>query len=297
MRRSRVLFVAVEAIVVLVLLPVTVNVATGGSAPPGLAPLRPFAWYVVASLALVAVGLPVWRFVAESRASPVFRYSRFHRQTQRRRVLDRLTERVDGELAKSLEDIPWIQPRLALAVGAVTPSADILAADPGDRGPEDIRQAFDLFDRNMLILGSPGVGKSTLLLDLARRLLVAATEPDAPVPVLLGLARWTAVPDRDQGRWWRWGTRRADAAYFARWCVSEMVEHNGIPRPLATTWLYEDDGVVLLFDGLDEMPEQERRGFIDALRAVQRQRGPLAMAVTCRTADYVRLRPQLAAQG
>jgi hypothetical protein len=297
MRRSRALFVALEAIVVLVLLPVTVNVATGGSAPPGLALLRPVAWYVVAALALIAVSLAVWRFVAESRAPLAFRYSGFHQERQRRRVLDRLTERVRGELAKLFEDIPWIEPRLAFAVGAVTPSADILATDPGDSRPEDIGHAFDLFDRSMLILGSPGAGKSTLLLELARHLLVEATDQDAPVPVLLGLARWTAVPNSDQGRWRHWGTRRDDTAYFTRWCVSEMVDHNGIPRRLAAAWLNEDDGVVLLFDGLDEMPEQQRRGFIQALRAVQAQRGPLAMALTCRTAEYSRLHPQVSAQG
>jgi hypothetical protein len=289
------LLVAGEAVLVLVLLPITVNVATGGSAPPGLAVVRPFAWYIVAGLSVLAVAIPVWRFSAESRASSGLRYSRFHRDTQRGRVLEGLSARVTADLAATLAGIPWLQPSLAVAADAVTPSDDVIPADIGGAGqvPGDIREAFELFDRNLLILGNPGAGKSTLLLELARRLLAEAeASPDSPVPVLLGLTRWKAAPD---GRWPSLGRRTPDAEYFTRWCVSQMAER-GVPRPLAAQWL-DDDGVVLLLDGLDEMPARARDGFVWALREVQGQRGPLSMAVTCRTAEYATLRPRLGVQG
>ncbi|WP_345133324.1 NACHT domain-containing protein [Dactylosporangium darangshiense] len=279
MRRPGLVLVAVEALVVLVLLPVTVNVATGGSAPPGLSGLRPFAWYAVAALALVAVGVPAWRYLGDGRGLGGVGYSRYHRETQRERVLQRLRARVDGELARALADVPWIPPRLAVRPDAVRPSPDLLPAAAAEGPPGDVREAFERSDRSLLVLGGPGAGKSTLLLDLARRLL----DGDA-VPVLLGLGGWRDVPGR------------AGPATFTRWCVAEMARHNGIPRPLAAQWL-QDDEVVLLFDGLDEMPQRLREGFLAILAAVQRERGPLAMAVTCRTAEYERLRPGLDAQG
>ena len=299
MRRPGVLFIAVEVILGAILLPVAVNVATGGSLPQGLGFLKPSAWYVVAALSVIVVGMPVWRYVVETRVPTAIGYSRFHRETQRRRVLDRLTQRVTGELAKALEDIPWVPPSLARADDAVMPSADLVPADPVGSLPANIRQAFDQYDRSLLILGTPGAGKTTLLLELARHLLEDVTEQDSPIPVILRLARWKATADTRHSRWpWlrRW-MRRPDARYFARWCVSEMTDHNNIPRRLATTWLDIDDGVILLLDGLDEMPELQRRGFIGALDEVQRQRGPLAIAVTCRTADYARIRPPLGLQG
>ncbi|MFD0578683.1 NACHT domain-containing protein [Dactylosporangium darangshiense] len=289
MRRPGLWLVAVEALLVLVLLPVTVNVATGGSAPPGFGALRPHAWLAVAALACIAVGLPVWQYLGEGRVLGGARYSKYHRETQRARVLQLLRERVDAGLAGALADVPWIPPRLALRAEAVRPSADLLPAVPDDRVPADVRDAFERFDRNLLILGGPGAGKSTLLLELARRLLA-----EDGVPVLLGLGRWTAVAEEGRPRWWR-RRRRAGREYFARWCVAEMVRYNGIPRPLAAQWL-QDDEVVLLFDGLDEMPAGPRVGFVKALEELQQERGPLAMAMTCRTGEYAGMAP-LGVQG
>jgi hypothetical protein len=191
MRRPGLVLVAVEALVVLVLLPVTVNVATGGSAPPGLSGLKPYAWYAVALLALIAVGVPAWRYLGDGRGLGGVRYSRYHRETQRERVLQRLRARVDGELARALADVPWIPPRLAGRPDAVRPSPDLLLAAPAEGPPGDVREAFERSDRSLLVLGGPGAGKSTLLLDLARRLL----DGDA-VPVLLGLGGWRGMPGR-----------------------------------------------------------------------------------------------------
>src|SRR5579872_5581468 len=130
MRRWGALLIAAEAIVVVVLLPVTVNVATGGSAPPGFEGIRPVAWVVVATLGVIAVVIPLGRFLRESKAAESFSYSLFHRETQRARILARLAGHVNADLGKALEDLPWLPPTLVLVPDVVRPSADIVSAEP-----------------------------------------------------------------------------------------------------------------------------------------------------------------------
>lgn len=55
-----------------------------------------------------------------------------------------------------------------------------------------ITQVYDQTDGSLLILGAPGTGKTTLLLELARtRLDQAERDPSAPLPVVFHLSTWT----------------------------------------------------------------------------------------------------------
>src|SRR5437016_3234807 len=54
-----------------------------------------------------------------------------------------------------------------------------------------ILQVYDLTDGELLILGEPGTGKTTLLLQLARDLLDRARQNDThPMPVIFNLSSW-----------------------------------------------------------------------------------------------------------
>src|SRR5690606_2234737 len=103
----------------------------------------------------------------------------------------------------------------------------------------------------LLILGAPGAGKTTVMLDIAKSYLALA-EDDAgvPVPVILTLSSW---PGKETP--------------FDDWLVSHMREQyrDDITDKTARYWL-EHNEIALFLDGLDELPE-DRRG--DAVMAVE----------------------------
>jgi hypothetical protein len=141
------ILVTVEAVLG-VLLAVTINVATGGSLPDALSPLRPWAWPLVAVLGVLAVAVPLGRFVIERTRSPGGRYSAFHRDRQRGRILAALAQRwVEGTLTPSHAVTPKIGVTLAQRADAVDPPADLLAP-PEPLGPAEvgIREVFERLD-------------------------------------------------------------------------------------------------------------------------------------------------------
>jgi predicted NACHT family NTPase len=75
-------------------------------------------------------------------------------------------------------------------------SSDIKIGDkPSEAIPEDT-SILEVFDREeiagkLLILGNPGAGKTTTMLDLAQALVVRSQENyDYPIPVLFNLSTW-----------------------------------------------------------------------------------------------------------
>jgi transcriptional regulator with XRE-family HTH domain len=123
----------------------------------------------------------------------------------------------------------------------------------------------DRFNRRCLLLGAPGAGKTTVLLELASDLL------DGPrVPVVLPLSLWS---DRHDG--------------LLAWVVSEMVEHYKVNAESVPRWL-ADESVVLLLDGLDEIRPEWRAGCVRAINEF-RTGSRTWLVVTSRTEDYLDL--------
>ncbi|NJR66868.1 MAG: hypothetical protein HC772_18680 [Leptolyngbyaceae cyanobacterium CRU_2_3] len=72
---------------------------------------------------------------------------------------------------------------------------------PAEPLPADVTilQVFDRPEINgkLLILGNPGSGKTTTLLDLAQGLIDRATaQPSFPMPVLFNLSSWKTISNR-----------------------------------------------------------------------------------------------------
>lgn len=106
---------------------------------------------------------------------------------------------------------------------------------------------IDVFDQpdiagKLLILGEPGSGKTTTLLELARDLIKRALDEEhAPIPVLLELSAW-----------------KDDQQPLAEWLVAELKDKYNIPIELGKQLLDEHDLLPLL-DGLDELKKDTRQ--------------------------------------
>ncbi len=133
----------------------------------------------------------------------------------------------------------------------------------------DMRAAFRASDRALLILGAPGAGKTIGLIGLARALLQTAVHDEtAPVPVILNLSSWAGTQDS-----------------IAHWAVKELVVQYQIPRRTGRTWLAHDQ-ILLLLDGLDEMPLADQMACIRAINTFRQTRGLPDVAVCCRQEAY-----------
>jgi hypothetical protein len=141
--------------------------------------------------------------------------------------------------------------------------------------------------RPLVILGSPGVGKTVLALRLACHLAaLASAEGTAPleVPVRLNLAPLTL---------WNSGEDRAEVSSalledrFNKWLLHTVVE-NGTSRRTART-LIERGWIVPVIDGLDEIDDVTAAGVVEALQRVGNTSGRNRFVITSRTGRYKKL--------
>ena len=121
-------------------------------------------------------------------------------------------------------------------------------------------------DGRLVLLGEPGSGKSALVLLLAYGLVLTRTAGTA-VPVLLSASSWDPLSESVDD----WMSRMlADAYYSGR---------SEVPRRLL-----EQDLVVPIIDGLDEIPESSRHSAIQAVNGTVSGTRPIV--VTCRSIEY-----------
>lgn len=143
-----------------------------------------------------------------------------------------------------------------------------------------IRGIFDMLNGKMLILGDPGSGKTTTLLELARDLLTRAErDPQHPIPVVLNLASWSQARKPVE-----------------LWLVDELGSKYQVPRPVARQWV-ADDALLLLLDGLDEVDADHRNACIQALNSFRDDHGFVDVVVCSRIKDYETLSDKLKLNG
>lgn len=144
-----------------------------------------------------------------------------------------------------------------------------------------IADIFERAQRQLLILGAPGSGKTTSLLELARQTLgAAASDRSRPVPAVLLLTAWSADHDR-----------------FEDWLLAELNLRYQVPGRHARRWL-ADGRLILLLDGLDELPAASRAECVRAINGFrQGGYGHVGIAVTCRTDAYEAMATRLRLEG
>ena len=176
-----------------------------------------------------------------------------------------LLDRVYVQLQLSTERrraLPGGKGELALEARGPWSLRDLLALDPEDHA---------WISRRWIILGDPGAGKTTLLRHLAAG--VARERPGRWVPIFESLARLMREPEWLLDRLER-QMKRAGAAAES---LASVLDREG-----------QDGRLLLLLDGLDEVP-QERREEAEALLRQLSSRWPQTpLIVTSRPIGYRR---------
>jgi MinD-like ATPase involved in chromosome partitioning or flagellar assembly len=137
-------------------------------------------------------------------------------------------------------------------------------------GPLVDRNINAIFDATglLLILGEPGSGKSTTLLDLAGTLLDrAGADIKERVPIVLNLSSW----------------KKKQA--LAEWISGELSEKYRVPRKIARFWL-ERDYLVPLLDGLDEIETSMQPECVAAINAFIEELKPSGLVICCQLNVY-----------
>ncbi len=206
-------------------------------------------------------------------------------QQNRQRFLAKLQSRCTDLLAQSLQGAVQIALTFHSAPNAVRNMTRLRlrqAAHPEQDLPPgtSILDVYDQAGGDVLILGEPGVGKTTQLLNLAVALQErAALDEQHPLPVIINLSTWA-------------NHKRP----LEEWLSEEAATSYDVPRDPLARWVRRDQ-VLPLLDGLDEVPEGARSACIDAINAF-REAHLVPMVVCSRTDEYhtAASRSQLALQ-
>jgi serine/threonine protein kinase len=190
---------------------------------------------------------------------------------------------IEGVLENSIHDAVLIELGIKTASGVVDNPWDTLLKTPSGeerRVSENIINVFDQINGKLLILGDPGGGKTTTLLTLARDLLDRAEKDlQHPLPVVFNLSSWSE--------------KRLP---LAEWLVEEMNGKYQVPRKVAAEWV-ENDDLLLLLDGLDEVAADRRNACVQAINTYREEHGFVDVVVCSRIRDYEVLTNQLRLNG
>lgn len=247
-----------------------------------------FQWWIPL-LAVVAVGgLALWwRWGRRS--------SRLEQtvldDSNRVRMLDKVYDFwVVGVLENALQESGAFEVGLAAAPGAV-----LRHKDYGDYPLPPNAKIIDIFNdlnRELLILGAPGAGKTILLLQLAKALIEAARgEKQSAVSGQLSASAQKAIPAVFNLSSWA-----AERKPLNEWIVEELRLRYQVPKKVAEMWV-DEQALLLLLDGLDEVAEQYRDACVDAINAFREQYPAVDIAVCSRIADYEMLTRKLDLRG
>ncbi|MCL1474157.1 NACHT domain-containing protein [Argonema antarcticum] len=134
-----------------------------------------------------------------------------------------------------------------------------------------------------LILGKPGGGKTTTLLQLAEALIQRAeTDSDAPIPVILELSEWRTVTKAKFPDFWN--KEKYDPS-IKEWILSQL-RSKGISQEIGEQWIREKE-LVLLLDGLDELPSERQAKCVQAINQfLHSEFSPLHLVVCSRKEEY-----------
>jgi serine/threonine protein kinase len=181
---------------------------------------------------------------------------------------------LDGILSESARHTPPVPQRRTREDGLVDRPWDVSIDDrvsiDTTKSPYEV---FESCERELLIIGSPGTGKTTVLLQLAQSLSegVGSLDSGEAIPVVFSLATFN-------GRFQQLGA----------WLVEELRSRYRVPARIARHFL-KTRRILPLLDGLDECPAEVRSRCVEAINRFQKDHSPQGLVVTCRLEEYLAL--------
>ncbi|MFY0562543.1 NACHT domain-containing protein [Archangium lansingense] len=246
---------------------------------------RYFSWPLLLVYAAVGIGLSLWLFLQdkteERQSVSTEPHLYFRRQMLRRVERQWIREVLEASLQPGsliplgMEYHPELtsSPRGKVVRQKRVQERSIPAGTP-------IVSVFESLDGEMLLLGQPGAGKTTALLELTRALLAEANRDAVhPIPVVFNLSSWA---ERRQP--------------LVEWVVEQMRLQYSVSPSISRPWL-EQDRLLLLLDGLDEVDSAHRDDCVKAINDFRREHGLVPMVISSRTADYEVLTERLLLRG
>ena len=157
------------------------------------------------------------------------------------------------------------------------PDRETVPIQPG----RTILQMFDQSNGSLLLLGEPGSGKTTMVLELCRLLIEQAEEePYRQIPIVFNLSTWKPDP------------KKKLVQAFTDWLVNELKDKYSVPNKVSRPWI-EKDALVLLLDGLDEVSGENRDACVQTINEFLAEHS-MSLAVCSRKQEYEALPTQLA---
>ena len=202
----------------------------------------------------------------------------FNRSTEERLLLTKVTQEIKGRLRRSLfvKNVKPINLRKEFQSYLVDCPLDkeikINLSDYSEaRISED--HISEIFHNEaickLLIVGNPGAGKTTTLLELAKSLSEDASEQiPNPIPVLLNLASWS------------------QRKLISEWIILEIKTKYGGSTKSIKRWLNEQKLAAML-DGLDELKPDLQEPCINAINEFLEKEKPHYLVVCSRRDEYI----------
>jgi predicted NACHT family NTPase len=216
----------------------------------------------------------IWNLFFGQQATPVGNPARPENQ---RLLLADVKREVTIRLSSSLHNAVLINLAKELEPQQVKPpwGVEIKIGDKPSTPLPDTTSILGVFDANaiagmLLILGAPGAGKTTTLLELAQALISRAEEqPDYPIPVLFNLSSWNN-----------------DRQPLSEWLVAELKSKYGVSKKLGQQWV-KNRQLLPLLDGLDEVKPALHESCVRAINQLLRgEYRPQYLVVCSRLEEY-----------
>lgn len=234
-------------------------------------------------LASLSLTTPPQTIIIRERPAPIV--PRTSEQRNRLRMLEKVRSFwIEGVLKNSLHDAVFLELGLRFKGDAVEqPWSMLLQAEQRQEAiPHGtaIHEIYDSLSGELLILGEPGSGKTTTLLQLADELLYRAEADESlPMPVIFNLSSWADKPKP-----------------LAKWLMDELNTRYQIPTKLAQTWV-ESQAILPLLDGLDEVKLESREACVHIINQYREAYGLHGLVVCSRMNDYQLLKQRLKLAG
>jgi signal peptidase I len=175
----------------------------------------------------------------------------------------------------------------------------------------DIIQIFNKpeISGKFLILGDPGSGKTTTLLELARELSsLAENDVNMPIPVLFNLSEWREYQNirflspNLLSILFFWKKEYSPEQQFqdptiAEWLIKELKEKYGVPTKVGKNWI-EDRQILPMLDGLDELKSDRQEKCVLAInRFLTSEYRSSYLVICCRREEYENYKTRLHLNG